>query len=80
MKKLLLLISFSIISLPASAITWEEFWRPFKHERPYYPRYYVPMCDKRVYREEYIPGNYWNPGYARRWTEIIRVPCYDTYR
>jgi hypothetical protein len=28
-----------------------------------------------VYREEYVPGTYWSPGYTRRWTEVVRVPC-----
>lgn len=67
-----LLLPFLPIS--AEAITWNQFWKPFRYERPYY-YYQVPMCDRRVYREEYVQGNYWTPGYVRRWTEVERVPC-----
>jgi hypothetical protein len=78
-KKLFFLLPLVFIPSSVQAITWDQFWRPFTYDRPYYVRPYVPMCDRRVYREEYISGDYWNPGYVRRWSEIIRVPCYDTY-
>ncbi len=71
--KFLPLLILPFLSVPAQAITWREFWAPFRYERPYV--YYVPMCDRPVYREEYIPGDYWRPGYVRRWTEWVRVPC-----
>lgn len=75
--KLLPFFILTLIPIPAQAITWGEFWSPFTYERPYYPpRYYEPMCRKRIYREEYIPGNAWRPGYVRSWTDVIRVPCY----
>ena len=32
-------------------------------------------CFKRVYREKYVPGTRNNPGYVRRYTEKVRVPC-----
>ncbi len=35
-------------------------------------------CFKRVYREEYVPGTKRNPGYVRRYTEKVRVPCNRT--
>lgn len=73
MKYLILLLSF--ITLPASAITWNEFWEPFDG-RVYYKQ---PICTKVVYREEYIPGNRWNPGYVRHWKERVRVPCWSSY-
>jgi hypothetical protein len=82
MKKLLLLLPLTFIPLPAQAITWGEFWAPFTYDRPYYQPYYqrpVPMCNRRVYREEYVPGDYWRPGYVRRWTEWVSVPCYGNY-
>lgn len=65
-----------LITPSASAITWKEFWEPFDNG-PYYrsPVYYVPMCNRTVYREEYVPGNIWRPGYVRYWKETIRVPC-----
>lgn len=82
MKKLLLLLPLTtLFALPAQAITWDEFWRPFVNGRPYYGPYYsvpyIPMCDQRVVREEYVPGTYWSQGYIRRWTDIVRVPCYE---
>jgi len=74
--KPLLVLFISLFSLPAQAITWGEFWEPFRTERHYhYHRPYIPMCDVRVYREEYIPGNRWRRGYVRTWTEWERVPC-----
>jgi hypothetical protein len=80
MKKFLFLLPLTFISLPAQAITWKEFWEPFTYERPSYYREYVPMCNRRIWREEYVPGDYYRSGYVRRWSEWIRVPCYDTYR
>ena len=32
-------------------------------------------CFKRVYREEYVPGTRRSPGYVRRYTEKVRIPC-----
>lgn len=83
MKKLLLLLPLTFFSVPAQAITWDQFWRPFTYNRPYYPYYsqpyystpYIPMCDRPVYREEWIPPTAWSPGYMRWRTDIIKVPC-----
>jgi len=76
MKRLLFLIPLVFLSTPANAITWNEFWRPFTHNghnNHYHhrPRY----CDKVVYREQYVPRTHWRPGYVKRWTETIKVPC-----
>jgi hypothetical protein len=73
--KYLPLLFLTFLPVSAEAITWKEFWEPFTYEHPVYERRYIPMCDRRVYHEEYVPGNYWRPGYVRRWTEIVRVPC-----
>lgn len=32
-------------------------------------------CFKRVYREEYIPGNARTPGYVKTYKKRVRVPC-----
>jgi hypothetical protein len=80
-----LLAALFVISLPSSAqaITWGEFWDPFtgdnhhhhyRHEYHYSPRRY---CDRKIYHEEYVPGNRWRPGYVRTWSEWVRVPCYE---
>ena len=34
-------------------------------------------CYKRVYREEYVPGTFKNPGYVRTYKKRVRVPCED---
>jgi hypothetical protein len=75
MVRNLLLFSIVFISMPAQAITWKEFWAPFRYERPYYVRPYIPMCNRPITREEYVMGDYWRPSYVRRWTEWVRVPC-----
>ena len=74
--KLIPIFLLALLPIPAQAITWKEFWEPFTYERPYY-RDYTPMCRERVIHEEYVPGNRWRSGYVRRWTEVVRVPCYD---
>ena len=74
--KLLPLLLLTFLPLSAEAITWNQFWRPFENGNSYYyQRPYVSMCNRKVYREEYVPGNYWRRGYVRRWTEWERVPC-----
>ena len=32
-------------------------------------------CFKRVYREEYVPGTFRNPGYVRTYKKRVAVPC-----
>lgn len=61
-----------LLQLPAKAITWNEFWQPFDN------RIYVGTgCTRVVYREQYVPGNYWRRGYVKHWKERIKVPCYS---
>ena len=72
--KSLLLLTLLFIPVPSKAITWGEFWEPFT-SRPYYRERYIPLCDKRVVHEDYVPGDYYRSGYVRRWSEWIRVPC-----
>jgi hypothetical protein len=77
--KLLPIFFLTFLPIPAQAITWDQFWAPFAYDRPYiYERRYTPLCNRRVYYEDYVPGNYWRSGYVRRWSEIVRVPC-DEY-
>jgi hypothetical protein len=81
--KFLPLLLLTFLATPAQAITWKEFWEPFRSDRVYireYPtyRHYVPMCSQRVYHEEYVPGNRWRSGYIRRWSEVETFPC-DEY-
>jgi len=79
--KLLPFLLLPFLSLPAQAITWKEFWEPFRTEHVYhYHRPYIPMCNVRVHHEEYVPGNRYRSGYVRTWTEWKRVPCEDVDR
>ena len=41
---------------------------------------YDQRCYENVYREEYIPGTRSNPGYVRRRTERVEVPCRNNTR
>jgi hypothetical protein len=75
--KFLLLLPIVFTSIPSHAITWKEFWEPFDSEIHVYQS--PPMCRRRVYREQYVPGTEWNPGYVRRWYDVVRQPCSSRY-
>ena len=32
-------------------------------------------CYRSEYREEYVPGNEYDPGYVKSWKETVEVPC-----
>ena len=34
-------------------------------------------CFKRIYKEEYIPGNSLKPGYVQSWQEDIIISCHN---
>jgi len=75
--KYLPLLLLTLFTTPAQAITWNQFWRPFRYDNHYvYPRVYSSPCYRTVERVEYVPPTYWNPGYYRRWNEVVRVSCY----
>lgn len=71
-------LSFLLVFLatPSQAITWEEFWGPFRYKSRYYPRTTYSVCTREIHREEYVPGNRWSSGYVRRWTEVVEIPCW----
>jgi hypothetical protein len=74
--KLLSIFSLVLLTSPASAITWKEFWEPFNDRGYYsYPVRRYSLCRREVYREQYIPGDRWNPGYVRRWIEVREELC-----
>jgi len=76
--KILVLLFLILFSSPSKAITWNQFWRPFKNGG-YYPTYYYPryynICKREIYREEYVSGNGINEGYIKRWTEVQKYSC-----
>ena len=76
MKYLILLLPF--VPLPADAITWNQFWRPFRNGAYYNSPFYYSqpqVCTQIVYHREYVPGNGWNYGHVRTWSERVVVPC-----
>lgn len=83
MIKYFLLFVLVFVSSPSHAITWKEFWEPFNNRYyNYYPSPYryrqrriYEVCRKEIYREQYIPGDIYTPGYVKRWRETIEVPC-----
>ena len=66
MKSLLVLFVI-MFPFPSQAITWKEFWKPFKDE---YPKQVDIVCKKEIYYEQY------NPSFGfKRWVEIKQIPC-----
>ena len=74
MKLLLTAVLLALSPVPANAITWNEFWRPFTHNEHHKHHHNQSYCTTTVRREQYVPGNRWRSGYIRVWYE--RVPCY----
>ena len=37
---------------------------------------YEKKCFRYEYREKYIPGNSWSPGYVKSYQEKVSIPCY----
>ena len=64
---------------PAQAVTWGEFWEPFKsdHHHHYHhaprPR---PMCEQREYREV----RDYRGRFVEYYYETVMVPCHRKYR
>ena len=79
----LCLYTVTILATPANALTWDQLWAPFDghHYQHHHHDYYEePMCRRRLYNEEYVPGYYTRNGhrvggYVRRWYEWVSVPC-----
>lgn len=61
-------LALLLLPIPVKAITWNKFWEPFNGSA---------VCTQVVYREQYVPGNYWRRGYVRHWRERVRVPCWN---
>ena len=83
MKYLIFLFVLSIAS-PSYAITWNQFWRPFRNGGYYvntYPRYYGTYprysgnCKREVLREEVITGQGRIEPYVRTFKEVQYYPC-----
>ena len=70
MKRLLALL---LLVAPTAAMA--EHWGPLEED------YYDPggsasrTCFKSEYKEQYIPGTEYNPGYVKSSKETVEVPC-----
>lgn len=75
-----------VSATPAQAITWKEFWEPFKdghhhhhvHREVHHYHHPAPRrrrCRYKVRRERYIPGDYYHEGYTTWETEIVWRAC-----
>jgi len=77
-KSLIILLAIFVAS-PVEAITWNQFWRPFKNGYYYTPSYYAPRyygsCRREVIREEVVSGDGRIEPYVRTFKEIQYYPC-----
>jgi hypothetical protein len=78
--KSLIFLSVLVIAFPVKAITWNEFWRPFRGGGYYYaPSYYSPRyysnCRREVIREEVVSGDGRIEPYVRTFKEVQYYPC-----
>ena len=78
--KSLIFLSVPVIAFPVKAITWNEFWRPFRGGGYYYaPSYYSPRyysnCRREVIREEVVSGDGRIEPYVRTFKEVQYYPC-----
>jgi len=58
-------VALSSIATPAAANHWHHS--------------YSEQCFRFEVREEYVPGNYYRPGYVTRRKVRVRVPCRESY-
>jgi hypothetical protein len=73
MKKLVsLLLLLPMGCTPAVAA---EVWEDGTYRKPGYSK--SRTCYKSVYKEEYVPGTEFDPGYVKTSKETIEVPCND---
>jgi len=60
----------------------EGSYRPYRRYRTsnsYQPGYSSSStCTRKEYREEYIPGTSYRPGYVKSWHDEVEVPCNRT--
>jgi hypothetical protein len=77
--KLLIFLSAILIASPVEAITWDEFWKPFKGGYYSSPSYYTPRyyrnCRREVFRQEVVSGDGRIEPYVRTFKEVEYYPC-----
>ena len=72
MKELLLLCLLLSGCTPAVAA---EVWEDGSMRQSGYSK--SRTCYRSEYREEYVPGTEFDPGYVKSWKETVEVPCED---
>lgn len=85
MKRLLLIPIIAMLATPAQALTWGEFWEPFRYDMHYD---YIPphqyhshrICETVVTRRVWVPGYWLGPynyveGYYENRGEILSRRC-----
>ena len=68
----------SLLALTACAqapITAAEVWEDGSMRQSGYSK--SRTCYRSEYREEYVPGTEFDPGYVKSWKETVEVPCED---
>jgi len=63
---------------PAQAVTWGEFWEPFREEHHHNHHHHRPrreMCRYRMEKERWVPGDRYHRGYLTTDTVIVVKPC-----
>ena len=63
------IFSIFLVCAGSTTILADEYQRGFSSSR---------TCTRNEYREEYIPGTRKEPGYVKKWEEIVEVPCPGT--
>ena len=65
----------ALIALTPISVSAAEVWENGIEHQPGYAR--TRTCYKSVYKEEYVPGTEFDPGYVKSSKETIEVPCKD---
>ena len=73
MKKLIALLL--VVPMGCTPAVAAEVWEDGTLRLPGYSR--TRTCYKSVYKEEYVPGTEFDPGYVKSSKETIEVPCGD---
>jgi uncharacterized protein YcfJ len=65
----------ALIALTPISVSAAEVWENGIEHQPGYAK--TRTCYKSVYKEEYVPGTEFDPGYVKSSKETIEVPCKD---
>ena len=71
MKKLIALLL--VVPMGCTPAVAAEVWEDGTMRQPGYSK--TRTCYKSVYKEEYVPGTEFDPGYVKSSKETIEVPC-----